>query len=85
ARTVRSLWFHEFGQCRAFSIRSLIPRVRASQAPRDKQMEGKNREEVAFSNWINSNLSMDPDLKRLLPVIPEGNDLYTKVQDGLII
>ncbi|VDM55985.1 unnamed protein product [Angiostrongylus costaricensis] len=45
----------------------------------------RTEEEKAFSNWINSNLSMDPDLKRLLPVIPEGNDLYTKIQDGLII
>ncbi|CAI4227214.1 unnamed protein product [Auanema sp. JU1783] len=42
-------------------------------------------EEVAFSNWINSNLSIDPDLKRLLPVIPEGGDIYVKVQDGLIL
>ncbi|EYC08987.1 hypothetical protein Y032_0063g3467 [Ancylostoma ceylanicum] len=61
----------------------------AYQIPSDKQENTvhtiRTEEEVAFSNWINSNLSMDPDLKRLLPVIPEGNDLYTKVQDGLII
>uniref|UniRef100_A0A8R1DGV6 Calponin-homology (CH) domain-containing protein n=1 Tax=Caenorhabditis japonica TaxID=281687 RepID=A0A8R1DGV6_CAEJA len=42
-------------------------------------------EEVAFSNWINSNLSDDVDLKRLLPVNPQGGELYTKVQDGLVI
>lgn len=42
-------------------------------------------EEVAFSNWINSNLSQDSDLKRLLPVIPEGGQLYHKIQDGLIL
>ncbi|CAB3409137.1 unnamed protein product [Caenorhabditis bovis] len=42
-------------------------------------------EEVAFSNWINSNLSDDADLKRLLPVNPQGGELYTKVEDGLII
>jgi len=42
-------------------------------------------EEVAFSNWINSNLSADEDLRRHLPVKPEGGDLYKKVQDGLII
>ncbi|CAD6195459.1 unnamed protein product [Caenorhabditis auriculariae] len=42
-------------------------------------------EEVAFSNWINSNLSDDSDLKRLLPVNPQGGELYTKIQDGLII
>ena len=42
-------------------------------------------EEVAFSNWINSSLSEDGDLKILLPVNPEGGDLYRKVKDGLII
>uniref|UniRef100_A0A1I8AP80 Ca2+-binding actin-bundling protein n=1 Tax=Steinernema glaseri TaxID=37863 RepID=A0A1I8AP80_9BILA len=42
-------------------------------------------EEVAFSHWINSNLSGDPDLSKHLPVLSNGNDLYNKVQDGLII
>ncbi|KAK0399244.1 hypothetical protein QR680_002958 [Steinernema hermaphroditum] len=42
-------------------------------------------EEVAFSNWINSNLSGDPDLSKHFPVQSNGNDLYQKVQDGLII
>ncbi|VDM47107.1 unnamed protein product [Toxocara canis] len=42
-------------------------------------------EEVAFSNWINSNLLGDADLKRLLPVKTDGGDLYVKVQDGLIL
>ncbi|KAI1726424.1 calponin homology (CH) domain-containing protein [Ditylenchus destructor] len=42
-------------------------------------------EEVAFSNWINTSLSADPDLSNQLPVNPEGGDLYTKIQDGLII
>ncbi|KAF8373420.1 plst-1 [Pristionchus pacificus] len=42
-------------------------------------------EEVAFANWINSNLSADPDLAKLLPVILEGGDLYHKIEDGLII
>uniref|UniRef100_A0A915EKU7 Calponin-homology (CH) domain-containing protein n=1 Tax=Ditylenchus dipsaci TaxID=166011 RepID=A0A915EKU7_9BILA len=42
-------------------------------------------EEVAFSNWINSSLSQDTDLKPHLPVNPEGGDLYQKVSDGLII
>ncbi|CAI5449040.1 unnamed protein product [Caenorhabditis angaria] len=45
----------------------------------------RHEEEVAFSNWINSNLSDDADLKRLLPVNLQGGELYTKVQDGLII
>ncbi|VDM11959.1 unnamed protein product [Wuchereria bancrofti] len=42
-------------------------------------------EEVAFSNWINSNLCNDTDLKNLVPVKTDGGDLYHKVQDGLII
>lgn len=42
-------------------------------------------EEVAFSNWINTSLSVDTDLNHHLPVNPEGGDLYTKIQDGLII
>uniref|UniRef100_A0A0R3RQA7 Ca2+-binding actin-bundling protein n=1 Tax=Elaeophora elaphi TaxID=1147741 RepID=A0A0R3RQA7_9BILA len=42
-------------------------------------------EEVAFSNWINGNLCNDTDLKILLPVKTDGEDLYQKVQDGLII
>ncbi|VDN20723.1 unnamed protein product, partial [Gongylonema pulchrum] len=42
-------------------------------------------EEVAFSNWINSSLINDSDLKDLVPVKTDGGDLYTKVQDGLII
>lgn len=42
-------------------------------------------EEVAFTNWINSTLGRDDDLKRLLPVDPENHELYTKIQDGLVI
>lgn len=42
-------------------------------------------EEVAFSDWINRNLSDDADLKRHLPVGSDSGDLYKKVQDGLIL
>uniref|UniRef100_A0AC35U6W6 Ca2+-binding actin-bundling protein n=1 Tax=Rhabditophanes sp. KR3021 TaxID=114890 RepID=A0AC35U6W6_9BILA len=42
-------------------------------------------EEAAFSNWINSNLSEDGDLKKLLPVNAQSHELYTKINDGLII
>lgn len=42
-------------------------------------------EEVAFSNWINSNLHFDHDLKDLIPVKTDGGELYRRVQDGLII
>ncbi|OUC42873.1 hypothetical protein D917_10180, partial [Trichinella nativa] len=42
-------------------------------------------EQVAFSDWINSNLSSDRDLVHLLPLTKSGDDLYQKMVDGLII
>lgn len=42
-------------------------------------------EQLAFSDWINSNLSTDPDLKHLLPIAPEGKNLYEKVKDGIML
>ncbi|VVC34404.1 EF-Hand 1, calcium-binding site,Actinin-type actin-binding domain, conserved site,EF-hand domain [Cinara cedri] len=42
-------------------------------------------EQLAFSDWINSNLSLDPDLKHLLPIASEGKNLYEKVKDGILL
>lgn len=42
-------------------------------------------EQVAFSNWINSNLGHDPDLKHLLPIDSDGKLLYDKVKDGILL
>jgi len=42
-------------------------------------------EQLAFSDWINSNLSNDPDLKHLLPIGYEGKNLYEKVIDGILL
>jgi len=42
-------------------------------------------EQLAFSDWINSNLSNDPDLKHLLPIECEGKNLYEKVIDGILL
>uniref|UniRef100_A0A0K0G3L7 Fimbrin (inferred by orthology to a D. melanogaster protein) n=1 Tax=Strongyloides venezuelensis TaxID=75913 RepID=A0A0K0G3L7_STRVS len=42
-------------------------------------------EEVAFSNWINSHLSEDPDLKKHLPVNADTHELYKKLDDGLVL
>ncbi|CAH0731563.1 unnamed protein product, partial [Brenthis ino] len=42
-------------------------------------------EQMAFSGWINTNLEHDPDLKHLLPIDPEGKQLYEKLKDGLIL
>jgi len=42
-------------------------------------------EQLAFSDWVNSNLGNDPDLKHLLPIDPEGRTLYDKVKDGILL
>ncbi|KAG5872861.1 hypothetical protein JTB14_002914 [Gonioctena quinquepunctata] len=42
-------------------------------------------EQLAFSDWINSNLQHDPDLKKLLPIDSEGRNLYDKVKDGILL
>lgn len=42
-------------------------------------------EQLAFSDWINSNLRHDPDLKELLPIDAEGVNLYEKVKNGILL
>lgn len=42
-------------------------------------------EQLAFSDWVNSNLGHDPDLKHLLPIDAEGNGLYKKIKDGILL
>lgn len=42
-------------------------------------------EQVAFGDWINSNLSSDKDLHHLLPIDKEGKTLYEKVSDGILL
>lgn len=44
-----------------------------------------HEEQRAFSNWINTHLGEDKDLKRLLPIHPEGHNLYEKVHDGVLL
>ncbi|GFS82591.1 plastin-1 [Nephila pilipes] len=45
----------------------------------------RHEEQVAFSDWINSNLGRDPDLKHLLPIDSDGKTLYDKVKDGILL
>lgn len=45
----------------------------------------RTEEEVAFSDWINSNLGADPDLQKHMAIKCDGDDLYRKVGDGLIL
>lgn len=42
-------------------------------------------EQISFSEWINSNLLNDQDLKHLLPIDPEGKALYEKIKDGILL
>lgn len=42
-------------------------------------------EQLAFSDWINSNLGHDPDLQHLLPIDSEGKYLYDRVKDGILL
>ncbi|XP_033213031.1 plastin-3 isoform X2 [Belonocnema kinseyi] len=42
-------------------------------------------EQLAFSDWINTNLGHDPDLKHLLPIDGESRALYDKVKDGILL
>ena len=42
-------------------------------------------EQLAFSDWINTNLRHDPDLAHLLPIDPDGKTLYEKVTDGILL
>lgn len=44
----------------------------------------RHEEQVAFSDWINSNLGHDQDLKHLLPIDTDGKALYEKVKDGIL-
>ena len=41
-----------------------------------------NEEQAAFSEWINTNLETDKDVKHLLPLNESGSDTYEKVDDG---
>ncbi|XP_076044276.1 plastin-2 fimbrin isoform X2 [Oratosquilla oratoria] len=42
-------------------------------------------EQLAFSDWINTNLGHDADLRHLLPLDSEGKTLYDKVKDGILL
>jgi plastin-3 len=44
----------------------------------------RHEEQVAFSDWVNTHLGYDPDLKHLLPIDAEGRGLYDKVKDGIL-
>lgn len=45
----------------------------------------RHEERAAFSDWINRNLSADPDLAHVLPIAMPGESLYEKVKDGILL
>jgi len=44
-----------------------------------------NEEQAAFSDWINNNLRHDKDVGHLLPLNDSGSDLYTSMDDGILL
>lgn len=42
-------------------------------------------EQLAFSDWVNTNLGEDKDLKHLLPIGSTGRSLFEKVKDGILL
>jgi len=42
-------------------------------------------EQLAFSDWINTNLGLDEHLKHILPLCEEGTNLYDAVKDGILL
>jgi len=42
-------------------------------------------EQLAFSDWINTNLGEDENLKHILPLCETGTNLYDAVKDGILL
>lgn len=45
----------------------------------------RQEEQAAFSNWINIKLKDDTDLKHLLPLDSNGDNLYEAIKDGILL
>ena len=41
--------------------------------------------QIAFSDWINTNLATDKDVQHLLPLSTDGRDLYQKITNGILL
>ncbi len=50
-----------------------------------KNKQIRMEEQLAFSDWINTNLGEDKDLKHLLPIGSTGRSLFEKVKDGILL
>jgi len=45
----------------------------------------RQEEQAAFSNWINYKLRDDSDLKHILPLSENGENLYEAIKDGILL
>lgn len=45
----------------------------------------RQEEQAAFSDWINIKLRDDSDLKHVLPLHKNGDDLYEAIKDGILL
>lgn len=57
----------------------------SSQSAEGTTHSVRMEEQLAFSDWINSNLGHDQDLRHLLPIDAEGKELYLKIKDGIML
>lgn len=44
-----------------------------------------NEEQAAFADWINNHLGKDEDLRHKMRLREDGDDLYEKMDDGVIL
>ena len=42
-------------------------------------------EQRSFASWINENLGDNKNLSHLLPLQADGDDLYSKCADGMLL
>ena len=44
-----------------------------------------NDEQHSFSAWINKNMQTLKSVQHLMPLANDGEDLYEKIEDGIIL
>jgi hypothetical protein len=64
---------------------SSVSKVNTSSGSGNSSHSFTEEERISFSDWINDCLGKDPDLKELLPIKPESNQLFERVHNGLLL
>ena len=59
--------------------------VKVEGAVEGVQHSFSEEEKAAFADWINFQLEEDEELKAVLPIAEEGNELFEKVKDGIMV